>query len=185
MKRYFGWALKITSIYLLFLIAYFLFALASMSNESLAFYERKINPSTYVFWQNGEYFSNPPLFSSMMTDTKNQLVLRFLDGQEDVNIWVLLLEGPEDIENVEIASELGIDVQDVASTEPGNITILQGASINFRWHPLPLAVIRKHILIMDAKYLRENYKEQCLDEMVYGSMISQRDQKLWERCKKT
>ena len=184
MRQYLGWTLKIAGLYFLFLIAYFLFSLASIKNENLPIYERKINPSTFVFWQNGELFSSPPLFSNLMTDTKGQLSFRELDGLGDVDIWVLLLEGFEDIHNVEFASQLGIDVEKVATSEPGNSTSLQGVSLSLRMHVIPIYVIRKHVLIMDAKFLHENYKEECLDEMVYGSMIGQRDQELWERCKK-
>ena len=183
MRRYLGWAMKIAGLYLLFLIAYFFFAFASMKSESLAFYERKINPSTFVFWQNGELFSNPPLFSKLMTDTKGQLSSRELDGLGDVDIWVFLLEGFEDINNVEFASQLGINVEEIAATKPGNSTSLQRVSLSSSVHPIPVYVIRKHILFLDAKFLRENYKEECLDEMVYGEMIGQRDQGLWERCK--
>ena len=185
MSRYLTWMLKTVALYLLLLISYFVFALASMKNETLAIYERKINPSTFVFWQNGKFFSNPPLFSNLMTDTKGQLSSREPDELGDVDIWVILLEGFEDIHNVQFASQLGIDVEEVAVSEADNSTSLRGVFLNVRIHPIPFYVDRKHVLIINAKFLRENYKEQCLDEMVYGSMIDQRDQRLWDRCKKT
>ncbi|MEO0767508.1 MAG: hypothetical protein AAFY75_15965 [Pseudomonadota bacterium] len=177
-------ALKITGLYLLLVVAYFIFALASTKYDKLALYERKINPSTFVFWQGGELYSNPPLFSNVMTDAKGQLTSRGLDGLGDVDIWVLLLDGFEDIKNVELASQLGIDVEEVANSESGSSKLLLGASVNLRLHPMPVFVERKSVLILDAKYLFENYKTQCLDEMVYGAMIGQRDQELWNRCKK-
>ncbi|MEP3636232.1 MAG: hypothetical protein ABJN14_03110, partial [Paracoccaceae bacterium] len=133
-------ALKIAGLYLLLLVAYFIFALASIENEKLAFYERKINPSTFVFWQGEELYSNPPLFSNVMTDAKGQLTSRELDGLGDVDIWVLLLDGFEDIKNVEIASQLGIDVEEVANSKSGNSTLLQGASLSLRFHPIPVFV---------------------------------------------
>ncbi|MEP6068587.1 MAG: hypothetical protein ABJ246_22315 [Paracoccaceae bacterium] len=185
MRRYLGLALKIAGLYLLLLIAYFIFAYASMTNVKLALYERKINPSTFVFWQGGELYSNPPLFSNVMTDAKGQLTSRELDGLGDVDIWVLLLDGFQDIRNVEFASQLGIDVEDVANSKSGNSMALQGANLSLRLHPIPVFVERKYVLILDAKNLFENYKQECLDEMVYGSMIGQRDQELWDRCKKT
>ena len=184
MRRYLGLALKIAGLYLLLVVAYFIFALASMKNDKLALYERKINPSTFVFWQGGDLYSNPPLFSNLMTDAKGQLSSRELDGLGDVDIWVLLLDGFEDIKNVELASHLGIDVEEIANSAPGSSTSLQGASLSLRLHPIPVFVNRKSVLILDAKYLLENYKTECLDEMVYGSMIGQRDQELWDRCKK-
>ncbi len=183
MRRYLGWAIKLTGLYLLFLIAYFVFALGSFKYANLAVYERRINPSTFAFWQNGELFSNPPFFSSVMTDSKSQLSYRELEGLGDVDIWVLLLEGVRDIHNVEFASQLGVDIGEVAASEPGYTTTLQRVGLNLRLHPIPLYVVRKHVLILDAKFLRENYKKECLDEMVYGSMIGQRDQGLWDRCK--
>jgi hypothetical protein len=185
MRRYLGLALKIAGLYLLLVVAYFIFALSSMKNDKLAFYERKINPSTFVFWQGGELYSNPPLFSSVMTDAKGQLTSREPDGLGDVDIWVLLLDGFEDIKNVGFASQLGIDVEKVANSKSGNTTVLQGASLSLRLHPIPVFVNRKYVLILDAKYLFENYKNECLDEMVYGTMIGQRDQELRDRCKET
>jgi len=184
MRRFLGWALKLLGLYLLFLVAYFLFALASMSHDVLAVYERRINPSTFLFWQNGELFTNPPLFSSFMADPKGQLTSREPEALGDVDIWVLLLEGFEDIKTVEFAPQLGIDIERVATSQPGSSTSLRGVSIKLRMHPIPLYVSRKHILIMDALHLRESYKTECLDEMVYGSMVGQRDQDLWDRCKK-
>lgn len=185
MKRYLSLALKIAGLYLLLLVAYFLFALASMKYDKLALYERKINPSTFAFWQGGELYSNPPLFSNVMNDAKDQLSLRELNGLGDVDIWVLLLDGFEDIRNVDLASRLGIDVDEVANSEPGNSTVTRTVSLRGRLHPIPFFVNRKSVLILDAKYLFENYKNECLDEMVYGSMIGRRDQELWDRCKKT
>ncbi|MGH1575695.1 hypothetical protein [Planktotalea sp.] len=185
MRRFLGLALKIAGLYLLLLIAYFVFVLASMKNEKLALYERKINPSTFVFWQGGELYSTPPLFSNVMTDAKGQLTSRELDGLRDVDIWVLLLDGFKDIKSVEFASQLGIDVEKVANSKSGHSSRLEGVSLGLRFHPIPVFVNRKSVLIFDAKYLFENYKNECLDEMVYGSMIGQRDQELWDRCKKT
>ena len=185
MKPYLGWALKVVALYLLFLIAYFIFAFASMKYQNLAFYERQINRSTFVFWQNGNTFSNPPLFSNLMVDTKGQLSSRNPYGIDDVDIWVFLLEGPEDIKNVEFASYLGIDIEKVSKSKLGQSTSMRRTSLKARLHPIPIFVSRKHVLIMDAKFLRENYKKECLDEMVYGSMIDKRNQQLWSRCKKT
>lgn len=183
MKRYLGWALRIAILYLLLLGAYFIFAFASMNNETLAFYERKLNPSTYVFWQDGEFFSNPPLFSSLMVDTTSQLSQREPIDLAEVDIWVLLLEGFQEIQAVDFAPQLGIDAAQVAKTKAGNSISLEGVSLHFRFHPIPLTVERKHILVLDAKSLRENYEEVCLDEIVYNMMIGQRDQALRERCK--
>lgn len=185
MRRYLGIALKIAGLYLVLLVAYFIFALLSIENDNLAVYERKINPSTFVFWQGGELYSNPPLFSNVMIDAKGQLTSRELKGLGDVDIWVLLLDGFNDIKSMELASQLGIDVEKVANFNPGESTSLQAVSLRLRVHPIPVFVSRKSVLILDAKYLVENYKTECLDEMVYGSMIGQRDQELWDRCKKS
>lgn len=185
MNRFLSLALKMAGLYLLLVFAYFIFALLSMNNDKLAFYERKINPSTFAFWQGGKLYSNPPLFSNVMTDAKGLLTSRELDELGDVDIWVLLLDGFEDIKNVDFASQLEIDVEKVASSKPGSSALLRGASLGLRFHPIPVFVERKSIFIMDAKYLVENYKTECLDEMVYGLMIGQRDQDLWDRCKKT
>lgn len=184
MRRYLSLALKIAGLYLFLLIVYFVFALVSMSNDNLAFLERKINRSTFVFWQGGELYSNPPLFSNVMTDAKGQLTLREPDGLEDVDIWVLLLDRFEDIRNVEFASQLGIDVEKVVNSEPGHSLLLRRAGLSLRFHPIPVFVDRQSVLILDARYLFENYKNVCLDEMVYGSMIGQHDQELWDRCEK-
>ena len=183
MNRYLGWALKLFGLYFLSVVAYFLFALASMRYETLAIYDRKLNPATFVFWQNGKLYANPPLFSGLMADAKGQFTNREPMGLGDVDIWVLLLEGFEDIENVEFASQLGIDINSVRTLQPGNSTSIRTASINLRAHPIPVYVERKHILITDGKYLREHFKKVCLDEMVYGLMIGHRNPELWERCK--
>ena len=184
MRNYLGLALKIAGLYLLLVAANFVFAVASMTNDKIALYERKINPSTFVFWQGGELYSNPPLFSNVMTDTKGQLTSREPNGVEDVDIWVFLLDGFEDIRNVKLAPKLGIDVEDVANSDPGITMMLKGASLSLRIHPIPVFVDRKSVLIMDARYLFENYINECLDEIVYGSMIGWRDQELWDRCQK-
>ncbi len=118
-----------------------------------------------------------------MTDAEGQLTSRELDGLGDVDIWVLLLDGVEDIKNMEFASQLGIDVEKVANSKAGNSTLLQGASLSLRLRPIPFFVNRKTVLVLNAKYLLENYKAECIDEMVYGSMIGRRDQELWDRCK--
>lgn len=185
MRPYLGWARKIAWLYLLFLVGNFVFAIASVKSETLAFYERKMNPPTFVFWQNGKLFSNPPLFSNLMADTEGELSSREPNEAEDIDIWVLLLEGFEDIKNVEFASQLGVNVKEVATSERGAFTSLDDVSLRVRIYPIPFYVIRKHILILDAKFLRENYKIECLDEIVYGRMIGQPDQELLERCKKT
>lgn len=183
MKHFRIWAVRILGAYLLVLLATFLFAIGSMKFNSLAIWERRLNPSTFVFWQGGNYYSNPPLFSQTMSDTQNQLAARDPQSFEDVDIWVLLLDGFAEIANVEVALQLGIETDQIARTRPGNMTELAGASLNMRVHPVPFYVKRKRVLIMDAEFMRENYKVQCLDEMVYGAMIGQRDQELWDRCK--
>jgi hypothetical protein len=174
--------MKAVGLYLLFVVAYFFFAMASMKYDGLASIEQKFNPPTFVFWQGGELYSNPPLFSKFMADTRGQLSSREPDRIEDVDIWVFLLEGFEDVKNVVFASQIGIDVEKIATYEPGSSSKIQGASIRLRLHPVPVYVDRKQILLMDAKHLRENYKVECLDEMVYGSMIGHIDQELWDRC---
>lgn len=185
MKRYLRWALKIAAAYLLFLAAYFGFALASMSNEKLAVYEQKLNPPTFVFWQGGKLFSNPPLFSDVMTDAKGLLASREPKGPRDVDIWVLLLDGPEDIRNVRIAPQLGVDVEKIANSKPGVIKSLMRAGLSYRPHPIPVVVERESVHILDARYLSKNFKEQCLDDVVYRLMINQHDKELWKRCKKS
>ncbi|UTS81464.1 hypothetical protein [Phaeobacter piscinae] len=185
MRRSLGWAIKLAGVYLLFLVAYFAFALGSMKNDTLARYEQRINPSTFIFWQGEELYSNPPLFSSLMSDTKGQLSSRKPTSLADVDIWVLLLDGFDDIKNVEFASQLGLDVGKISRSQPGSSTFLKSAGLSFRLHPIPLIVNRNSVLVLDAKYLYENYRHECLDEMIYGAMIGQRDQALWKRCRTT
>ncbi|MEW2912556.1 hypothetical protein [Leisingera sp. JC11] len=182
MKHFRFWAVRILGAYLLVLLATFLFALGSMKFNSLAIWERKLNPSTFVFWQGGEYYSNPPLFSQTMSDTQGQLAVREPQSFEDVDIWVLLLDDFAEITNVEVALQLGIETEKTARNLPSHTTEFSGVSLSMRLHPVPFYVERKRVLIMNAEFLRENYKVQCLDEMVYGAMIGQRDQALWDRC---
>ncbi|UWQ75037.1 hypothetical protein [Leisingera sp. M658] len=182
MKHLRVWAVRFLGAYLLVLLATFLFALGSMKFNSLAIWERKLNPSTFVFWQGGEYYSNPPLFSQTMSDVQGQLTAREPRSFEDVDIWVLLLDGFAEIRNVEVALQLGIETDKIARRLPSQTTKLSGVSLSMRLHPVPFYVKRKSVLIMNAEFLRENYKFQCLDEMVYGAMIGLRDQALWDRC---
>ncbi|GHB40744.1 hypothetical protein GCM10007094_32710 [Pseudovibrio japonicus] len=147
----------------------------------MAILERKLNPSTFVFWQGGELYKNPPLFTQMMADTKGKLASREPSSFEDVDIWVLLLDGFDDIRNVESAPHLGIDIEDIANSNPEVTRSLLQASIHVRLHPIPIIVKRQHVALLNAKFLRENYKADCLDEMIYGSMIGHHDQELWDR----
>lgn len=172
MKRYFRWASKAVAIYLLFLVIYFCLSVASNNYPLLAFYERKISPSAFVFWQGGEFYSNPPLFSTLMTDTKSQLSSDEVTTLDEVDIFVLLLNGFNDIENVEFAPQLGINIKEIASTEPTRSVTKQTTSFHIRLHLLPFVVKRRQTLIMDAHFLSQNYKKECLDELVYGQMIS-------------
>lgn len=183
MKRYLRWALRIAGLYLLFLVAYFAFAFASMTSPNLAIYERKINPSTFVFWQEGQFYESPPMFSSLLADSRGQLSNAHLEDLDNVDIWVLLLAGVEDIHNVEFASSIGVDVTRVASSDPGLLVSQAEVALSLRKHPIPFYVRRKKVVIVDALHLQRNYRAECLDEMVYGLMINQRDQGLWERCK--
>lgn len=184
MKRVAKLAIWFLGLYLVVLGTYFLFAAGSMRYDSLARLEQRINPSTFVFWQNGQFFRNPPIFSQLMTDTYKQLSPHEPTKYSDIDIWVLLLEGFDDIRNVEVASKLGIDSEDIAASEPGSKISLMGASLKLRLHPVPFIVERRHIVMLDAEYLTENYRQQCLDEMVYHWMIGLRDRELWDQCKK-
>ncbi|MHA6264134.1 hypothetical protein ACXYMO_13095 [Arenibacterium sp. CAU 1754] len=171
--------------YLLILFGCFAFALGSIIYENLAFLERKINPSTYIFWQDGKLWKNPPLFSRLMSDPEGQLSTREVDKLDDVDIFVLLLKGPAEIQKVKFANALGLNVAEISKMDAASDKSMQSAGIHFRVHVIPFYVSRRQFVIMNAEYLRKNYRVECLDEMVYGQMISQRDQELWDRCKVT
>ena len=120
-----------------------------------------------------------------MTDTHGQLSTNEIDRLEDVEIWVLLLNGPSEIYKVEFASALGIVTAHVSQMNVGSTLSSKGTALRLRLHPIPFYVARRHVLIMNADYLAKSYKAECLDEMVYGAMINRKDQDLWDRCKAT
>ena len=179
------WGARAVGLYFVFLLLLFIFSVLSMKFPSLAMIERRVNPAKFVFWQNQKFYSNPPLFSSVMSDTKGQLSTEEPANGQDIDIWVLLLEGPEDIKNASIAQQLGLKIDQISQMQPGVSQTSASVALSFRLHPIPFFVERRSVVVMDALYLRTNYKAQCLDEMVYGEMISQRDQALWDRCKTT
>lgn len=185
MKFFLKWLGRGIGLYLILLVAYFLYIFATMNFSQLAFYDRKLNPSTFAFWQGGELYSNPPLFSQVMSDPKGLLSSRAIDRFDDVEIWVLLLDGFEDIRNVTFAHEIISDFEEVLATEPGETLILKSVALIGRRHPLPFYVRRRYVLVVDATDLRERYRQQCLDEMIYDLMIDGSDKPLWDRCKKT
>ena len=118
-----------------------------------------------------------------MADTKSQLSFRDVESFEDVDIWVILLDGFGDISNVEFATRLGISQSDIRNNDRSITVTLRNVSLRYRFHLLPFYVVRKSVVMVDASYLAENYKRRCLDEMLYLQMIGQRDQDLWDRCK--
>jgi hypothetical protein len=169
-------------LYLVFLVLASGFSALSTNNKSLASLERRLNPAQFVFWQRGEFFRNPPLFKSVMSDPKGQLSQDGPKDAPDVDIWVVLLEGPKDIANFAMASQLGLKPQKIAQLEPGESVYSQSVALHGRLHPIPFFLVRKSVLVMDAKYLRETYKTECLDEIVYRAMIDQRDKELDNHC---
>ncbi|MES0869287.1 hypothetical protein [Pseudovibrio sp. SCP19] len=183
MIRFKWWAKRLIGFYFLLITLAFLFSVASMRFGSLAILEKKLNPSTFVFWQDGELYKNPPLFTQVMADAKGQFTSHEPSSFEDVDIWVLILEGYADIKNVELAPHLGIDINDAATPSSAITKRLMQASLIVRLHPFPLTIARKHIVLLNAESLRENFKEQCFDEITYGSMIGDHNQKLWEQCR--
>ncbi|WP_041768107.1 hypothetical protein [Pseudovibrio sp. FO-BEG1] len=183
MVRFSWWANRLIGLYILLIILALLFSVASTRFGSLAILERKLNPSTFVFWQDGELYKNPPLFTQVMADAKGQFASREPSSFEDVDIWVLILEGFADIKNVELAPHLGIDIDDAATFSTDITKSLMQVSLRVRLHPFPLAITRKHIVLVNTKSLRENFKEQCFDEITYESMIGDHDPKLWEQCR--
>ncbi|MBO9397576.1 hypothetical protein J7400_12885 [Shimia sp. R9_2] len=183
MKKAAKWIAYGLGLYILFLALLFAFYSLSLASPKIANLEKRINPSKFVFWQNQGFFSTPPLFTRPLSDPNGYLSFEEPSNFHDVDIWVILLEGFADIHTFELAQQLSLDPDDIADSEPGNSIEKSGVGINLRRHAIPFYVQRKKIVILDAKYMRENYKPECLDEMVYGAMIGQRDAALRERCK--
>ena len=185
MKRFVKLAGLGLGLYIAILGVLFLFAFGSMRYSSLATLERRVNPSTFVFWQGGEFYRNPPLFTQEMVDTQGQLASRDPSDFHDVDIWVLLLWGFDDIRNVSIAANLGLDVEEIAAKRPGTTVSTMNAALHMRLHPVPFHVSRKRILILDAQYLAATYRPECLDAFVYARMIGQLGLEQWETCKRS
>ena len=176
---------RLLLIYLAIVTVNFLYALIALNYPAVAKYERKLVPAEFVFWQGGEFYSNPPLFPDAMSDVFSELRPVREDGDEnDVDIWVLLLDGYDDIHNVSFASELGLDPDKIAMTEPSTSLNISSVSLRARLHLLPFYVHRKKIIIDDARYLAASYHRQCLDELIYGEMVDRRDQAKWNSCKR-
>ena len=185
MRRALKWLTVGLVAYLIAMVAWFGLAHLSISNTSLALIERRLSPAKYVFWRNGEFYLNPPLFKSVMTDTKGQLSETEAENASMVDIWVVLLEGPEEIRDFELNEFLKLDADSISKMDSATTISLKRTSSRARLHILPFYVNRRVVFIADARFLRENYRAECLDEMVYGMMIEQEDQALWDRCKLT
>lgn len=183
MKKAAKWIAYGLGLYILFLALLFAFYSLSLASPKIANIEKRINPSKFVFWQNQGFFSTPPLFAKPLSDPNGYLSFEEPSNFHDVDIWVILLEGFADIHTFELAQQLGLDTDDIANSAPGNSIEKSGVGINLRRHVLPFYVQRKKIVIMDAQFMRENYKPECLDEMVYRAMIGHRDPSQNERCK--
>ncbi len=177
------WSVRVLVAYLLLLVALFIFYTASTKFQKVAQIEKTINRSTFVFWQGGELYRNPPLFSAIMEDADNQLSMHEPTEFEDVDIWVLLLNGFSDIRNVDIASALGLDPIKFEKTEPGSTVSLKSVSLRARFHILPFYVQRRTILMLDANLLKTTHKSQCFDKLVYNLMTGPKNQILWDNCK--
>ncbi|MEL6571291.1 MAG: hypothetical protein AAFQ64_06520 [Pseudomonadota bacterium] len=179
----FKYTFRISLVYVAVLICYFLFLAAAVSFPSIAIVERKLNSATFSFWYDGAFWDNPPVFTAIMDDPENQFSNDGLKDWQGVDIWVLLLNGPEDIRNAEIAPALGVDVESIASSEPGLMTVSANASILWRWHPIPFNGARRRVVIIDIKRLGETRKAECFDEIIYSMMIARPISDLMENCR--
>jgi hypothetical protein len=112
MKNRLAWALLV---YLVLVVGHAAYGLGMTSSTAVTNFKRKFDPATFAFWQDGAFWSNPPLFTGMMDDARGLLAPDLPEYIEDVDIVVLLLDGLEDIRNVPFASELDLDVEDIAA----------------------------------------------------------------------
>lgn len=183
MKRTARWIAYSVGLYILILALLFAFYSLALTSPTIANVEKRMNPSKFVFWQNQEFFSTPPLFTRPLSYSNGYLSFEEPTNFQEVDIWVILLEGFSDISNFELAQQLGLNPDKIANSEPGNSIEKSSVGINLRRHVIPIYVQKKKIVILDALFMRENYKPECLDEMVYGAMIGLRDQSQHERCK--
>lgn len=139
--------------YIAFLIIYFVFSAASMSNASLAFYERKLNPSTYVFAQFGKFYATPPIFLSPISDWGGQLSDDQPAELADYDMFVVLLNGEDDAEGKDVATQLGLDDDDIAAVESGSKVTSSKVGLNLRLHIVPVYMARTKILALNAEIL--------------------------------
>ncbi len=177
------WIIRAALAYLIVVGASFLLSLAAAKSTAVADLERKLNPATFMFWQDNEIWRNPPLFDAMMADPKGAFSDRDPETVNDVEIWVFLLDGFPQIEGLPLAESLGLDTEELARTFRSKIVTMENVSIVGRLHILPIIVQRRKIVLLDARDLAATYERSCLDEILYAAMTSGDYSSLLKNCK--
>ncbi|MEN8741209.1 MAG: hypothetical protein ABF308_15735 [Phaeobacter gallaeciensis] len=177
------WIIRAALAYLVVVGAYFLFSLAAIKSTAVADLERKLNPATFMFWQDNEIWRNPPLFDAMMADPKGVLSDQDPETLNDVQIWVFLLDGFPQVDGLPLAKSLGLDTEELAGTFRSKVVIMESVSLAGRLHILPIFVQRRKIILLDARDLVTTHERSCLDEILYAAMTSGDFAALLETCK--
>lgn len=177
------WIIRAALAYLIVVGAYFLFSLAAIKSTAIADLERKLNPATFMFWQDNEIWRNPPLFDAMMADPKGVLADRDPETVNDVRIWVFLLDGFPQVEGLPLAESLGLDTEELARTFRTKIVSMDRVSLSMRLHILPIIVQHRKIILLDARDLAATHERSCLDEILYAAMTSGDYSSLLKDCK--
>lgn len=177
------WIIRAALVYLVVVGAYFIFSLAAIKSAAIADLERKLNPATFMFWQDNEIWRNPPLFDAMMADPKGVLSDQEPETVNDVDIWVFLLDGFPQVEGLPLAESLGLDTDEVARTFRSKTVIMDRVSLSMRLHILPIFVHRRKIVLLDARDLATTHERSCLDEILYAAMTSGDYPSLLKECK--
>ena len=184
MKRILFPALKVIAIYVLVILAWAGISYGSLFSQTLANFERKLSPANVVFWQSSKLWYQPPSLPNALEDPKGHYLFEHIDDYAQIDVWFLMLDGFEDIRNVPFATDLRIDVEKIAESEPGTLHYTRRAGVQFRLAALPIGVKRTEFHILDMRYWFENYRHACLNQMVLNRLYQVTDNQFREDCKR-
>lgn len=166
-------------------LAVFVFEIVTMKVSALAQLERRINPVNYAVLLDGTFYVNDTKFLANIPGTEAQFSTKQSVEFKDIEIWVLLLEYPEDIRNVNVASRLGLPVEEIASWEPDTTTMIisESVSLGFKWSFFPFFIEKRRIIVASARGIALKYRIECHTMIIYRYMVDDFDKEYLDSCR--
>ncbi len=185
MRVFKKWIFRAIKLYALVVVAGFVFGLATLAVPALERLERRISPANFAVALGGSYYPNFEEFLAAIPGSEKQLSSVQPVAFEDIEIWIVVLDSPEDSESIAFASRLGIQIQEIASWDKGSVSRIASytVAIRLRWSFFPIYVQKKQVVVLNGEGLFQTYRQDCINRILYNAMIKLNDAEFLEGCK--